>query len=369
MNKFKKTLAIVMATVMIAGAAPAASYAGLDTAIVSSTTTVVSHAEKYADNIPSDIKETKDGFHYGVRDDGKICVVGYSGGRKKVEIPATIDGNSVVEIDNDKYRELDTHSWQQTHMEELIIPDSVKEISEGAFKDCTQLKSVKIGNGLSIIPAGCFAECSVLEKVEFGSNVNEIGIQAFAYALTSIEMVIPKSVTKIGANAFEHSGLKKVTIRPEVKSIGTFAFGGCESLKEAIILASGISVVPLGTFQDCKVLEKVYLASNIISMDTYAFNMGYDTTSELPIKFVYTLELNLEGDSIKGTDTSGNWRYFEDPDMNTAIIKTNVPRPEIPDDPTPTPDPTPDPAPSKSIWQRILDFFKKIINFIIGIFK
>lgn len=86
-------------------------------------------------------------------------------------------------------------------IEEIVIPDSVKEIgeywlaewSDGAtfryfgystssgnvFLNCQNLKRVVIGNGVENIPAYMFADCTSLEEVTIGENVRFVDNRAF----------------------------------------------------------------------------------------------------------------------------------------------------------------------------------------------
>ena len=50
---------------------------------------------------------------------------------------------------------------------EVIIPDSVKYIGEGAFLDCSELTNVEIGSGVIYIGEKAFKDCDKLETVVF----------------------------------------------------------------------------------------------------------------------------------------------------------------------------------------------------------
>ncbi|MDE7227952.1 MAG: leucine-rich repeat domain-containing protein [Treponemataceae bacterium] len=85
---------------------------------------------------------------------------------------------------------------------ELVIPDGVTNIGQGAFEDCTSLESVKIPNGVTEIGRGAFSGCKSLTSVNIPDGVTSIGDVAF-YGCTSLTSVnIPDSVKSIGAYAF-----------------------------------------------------------------------------------------------------------------------------------------------------------------------
>ncbi len=92
-------------------------------------------------------------------------------------------------------------AFTDSGIEEIVIPDSVKEIgeywlaewSDGAtfryfgystssgnvFLNCQNLKRVVIGNGVENIPAYMFADCTGLEEVTIGENVRFVDNRAF----------------------------------------------------------------------------------------------------------------------------------------------------------------------------------------------
>lgn len=64
---------------------------------------------------------------------------------------------------------------------EITIPDYVEIIGEGAFKDCTNLKTIIIPSTVKCIRENAFMNCKSLESVEMTNSVEVIGDSAFAY--------------------------------------------------------------------------------------------------------------------------------------------------------------------------------------------
>ncbi len=123
----------------------------------------------------------------------------------------------------------------------VVIPNSVTEIGDSAFKDCSALTSVTIPNSVTKIGNSAFKNCSALTSVTIPNSVTEIGGSAFRGCRSLTNLNIPNSVTKIGGSAFRDcSSLKSVTIPNSVTKICWYAFQDCSSLTDVKILGKPI---------------------------------------------------------------------------------------------------------------------------------
>ena len=94
----------------------------------------------------------------------------------------------------------------------VVIPDGVEDISDGAFSGCRSLMSVTIPQSVKYIGYNAFSGCSSLKSVK-----------------------IPEGVTEIGANVFSGCGsLASVSIPSSVEYIGRYAFSGCNHLADVV---------------------------------------------------------------------------------------------------------------------------------------
>lgn len=128
----------------------------------------------------------------------------------------------------------------------IIIPEGVTEIREGAFYDCDSLKSIVIPEGVTEIRNSTFARCRSLRTV-----------------------TIPESVVKINDCAFyDCDSLKYINIPEGVTSIGNYVFKGCKSLKYIVLPGGdesnygygsykGIQHIGSSIFDRCRNLESV----------------------------------------------------------------------------------------------------------------
>ena len=110
----------------------------------------------------------------------------------------------------------------------------MKTIGNGAFQECTSLKSIIIPNSVTKIGDAAFWLCDELETVTIGSSVTSIGELAFEGCSSLKSVTIPNSVKSIGREAFYDCGLTSVTIGNSVKSIGQDAFCEYGNLQKVI---------------------------------------------------------------------------------------------------------------------------------------
>ena len=90
-----------------------------------------------------------------------------------------------------------------SNIKSVIIPESVVSIEQFAFSYCTSLKSIRIPNGVTVIKNGTFEGCWDLQYVQLPDGLTEIEDAAFFQSLSLKSVVIPDSVTDIGLVAFE----------------------------------------------------------------------------------------------------------------------------------------------------------------------
>ena len=183
----------------------------------------------------------------------------------KVEIP-----DNGVNIGDDAFCECSTLS-------NIVIPDSVKNIGTGAFIGTAWLEEKQKENPLVIVNKAVIDGSTCSGDVVIPNGVTRIGNGAFRYG-TLTGITIPNSVTSIGERAFYESSLVEITIPDSVTDIGGSAFMLCTSL-EHITLPEGITSLPAtylyqedsGFFSGCTSLKEVQLPSTLKNIDLLAF--------------------------------------------------------------------------------------------------
>ena len=132
----------------------------------------------YIDNCLITTKDNYDAKEYVIKD-GVRLIAGQAFSNL-LNIRNIIIPNSVKSISE--------NAFNSRKITSIIIPDSVKNIEENAFCYCTYLNSVKIGNGVTILKNGVFDNCSHLTSINIGEGVKTIEQNAFRYcrSLSSI---------------------------------------------------------------------------------------------------------------------------------------------------------------------------------------
>ena len=177
----------------------------------------------------------------------------------------------------------------------VTMPDSVKEIGMYAFEGCTALKSLHLSEGLEQIDYYAFDVCTALESVHFPDHAVTIGYGAFDVTKwiedlrnkketfiaggvlftaknVSGKYVIPENVHTIYGQAFaNNTAITEVVIPSTVKEmLEENHFTGCTALK-SVKIEEGMLDLPAHCFTDCPLLEHIELPYSMVAVDPVAF--------------------------------------------------------------------------------------------------
>lgn len=191
----------------------------------------------------------------------------------------------------------------------VVIHESVTSIGDGAFDDCDGIREVHVAsleqwllmdfgwynsplcngsaklylNGeemsgtvtipesVTDIPEHAFANCSGITGVVLHEGVTGIGDYAFNDCTGLTRLAIPESVTSIGDRAFYHcTGLTSLIISEGLTSIGIIAFSDCDGLT-SVALPKSLREISYGAFSDCDKLASVTINSEQLSLHNTAF--------------------------------------------------------------------------------------------------
>ena len=137
--------------------------------------------------------------------EGETLLVQYAIGKQDTAF--TLPG-SVTAIDAEALR-------GAIHLQEIFLTN-VREIGEGAFRECGALTSLTLPISVRGIGVSAFEDCTGLRELIAESGCEYIGARAFS-GCESLEMILlPASVSTIGQNAF--LGCKNLTVYSAAQS-------------------------------------------------------------------------------------------------------------------------------------------------------
>ena len=211
----------------------------------------------------------------------------YTGNETVLKIPDTIDGYTVVEIEEYAFGYKDS-------LTSVTIPDSVTAIDKYAFWSCQGLTHIELPAHLKTlgfcafgycqsltdvtIPASAassieadnaytcspFDGCTNLTNIHFGVGTTKIPDQLFSNCPGITKIDIPDTVTEIGFESFSNAeNLASVTIPDSVTVIQQGAFKDCKKLTD-IKLPKDLETLGWGVFENCKAVTKINIPANIV---------------------------------------------------------------------------------------------------------
>lgn len=133
--------------------------------------------------------------------------------------------------------EIEKSAFAASGVESVSMSDAVNAVGEGAFSNCSKLKSAVLPKGLKELKKSLFSGCSVLEAISIPDSVKTLGEGVFSGCAALKEVKIPGEVTVIPKNAFSGcAALESVSIPASVTAIKEAAFDGCTALKNVTFL-------------------------------------------------------------------------------------------------------------------------------------
>lgn len=226
--------------------------------------------------------------HHAFEGCPKLSSVSF-GDRIQIGIHAFFGCTSLSSVDFGGLTEIGAHAFEATALKNVDL-SNIDTVGECAFRNCTALESVVLGNDKLAVPFGCFEGCTKLSSIDL-SNIETINSRAF-YGSTSLGSVTLTRVRVIDSDAFTGcTGLKSLDL-PVANYIGKNAFDGCTGLttvnfgsssvsvsKEAFRNCSKLSTINTekissindGVFTNCSSLQSVVLGSGVTAIGEKAF--------------------------------------------------------------------------------------------------
>ena len=225
---------------------------------------------------------------------------------KNALIPAQIDGVTIVGINPFVFANRGG-SWvyENKTLTSVSIPNTVEEIGESAFEECTALSTLRFATGsrLKTIGEDAFKDCSSITSLTIPDGIENICANAF-YGLKNLKYLTMSGEVD-GRSWFGTTGLsldtltltgtyvlgrapadkdgyiwydtlpgrnaRKVILSEGITSIDDYAFHRCQNL-EQLVLPTSLQTIGAYAFYCCDSLEQLALPAGLQTIDAHAFN-------------------------------------------------------------------------------------------------
>ena len=177
----------------------------------------------------------------------------YNGTASSFTVPEKFNGITITAIGENAFE-------NDCFITEVILPDTVTEIRNSAFKCCENLKTIYSKNATKIGDYA-FDDCIMVKNMFLMSELQSIGKYSFEDVGSKQNLVSGstfrlnlKNLTEIPEGAFSNSAVSEIELG-SISSIGANAFAGCNQLVSVHI--DDLFNMPRNCFKGCKSLTYV----------------------------------------------------------------------------------------------------------------
>ena len=143
-----------------------------------------------------------------------------------------------------------TDAFSMTAITAIVIPDSVKTISYGAFQLCYKLASVTLGEGVEEIGTDAFGDNKSIKEINFPASLKTIGERAFSGCASLTTITFAEGLEEIGEDAFSPcTSLTSIKLPEGLTILGNGAFSVSPYITE-VYLPATLENIPAGTFSN-----------------------------------------------------------------------------------------------------------------------
>lgn len=128
--------------------------------------------------------------------------------------------------------EIGHYAFANTALEEFTLPAQVKNIADGTFVNCMELKEIDLGQVTSI-GRDAFDGCVKLESPDIPDSLISLGEAAFRHCSHVKKIQVPAGIKEIPREAFrECTGLESIVLGKDTTSLAEDCLAYCDALTE-----------------------------------------------------------------------------------------------------------------------------------------
>lgn len=113
-------------------------------------------------------------------------------------------------------------------LEEVILPEGLQKIGNGAFQNCKQLKKINMPDSLTTLGTSTYAVfsgCESLQEIHIPDGVKVIGTDTFRNCKSLKTIYLPETLDRVGNNAFfDCQSLTTIVGGANLTLVGNMAF-------------------------------------------------------------------------------------------------------------------------------------------------
>lgn len=214
---------------------------------------------------------------------------------------------------------------EEQELTEVVVPATIAEIGEDAFRSALNLQTVRISEGVTSIGESAFLGCNNLTYVFLPDSLRTIGPFAFASCTALTSLFVPEGVRSIGTCAFYSCGqLTDIFLGEGLEELDLSAFYGCDGLTTLSLPASVRSI----TRDRCDSIRQLTGIHNLKRIVVAEGNAVYDSREDCNAIIETesgTLLLGCEETRIpKGVTKIGERAFWDCKELRSLTIPEGV---------------------------------------------
>ena len=209
---------------------------------------------------------------------------------------------------------LDNSSAFAAHLvslENVTLPEGMKTIPSGAFKQCFSLKKVVLPSSIETIGNNAF-DSDVNLDIDFTklTNLTSIGSQAFSIINANGGNSVGGSYDKKYTDEItDNGGIKNIILPESVKTIGSGAFFGQRNVKK-IVIPKSVTSIQGQAFQMIPALEELEVYASLDKVSGSSFNEVFWSNTRNDSTITGKLKKVILGESYSATGKIGSALFY-----------------------------------------------------------
>ena len=190
-----------------------------------------------------------------------------------VTIPTTLDGKTVTSLGSSAFE-------SATNITEIIIPNTVKIIEYGAFRNCTKLAKVDLGN-IEEMSFDVFTGCTSFTTITIPKTLKKGTWNGCLNNPNITSITLEEGLTVIPDGLCKNTGITSIIIPSSVKKIEEYAFANCTKLTNVDL--GSVEGLSYHIFNGCTSLTSITIPKTL--KEVYGLNPCLDNPNITNIIF------------------------------------------------------------------------------------